>query len=220
MIVTCSACKTRYLTDPTVLGPSGRMVRCAKCGHIWLQEPPADMPRRVDVTPPPDPANPPQPRFNLPVRYEPPPSRHFGLRLAAAVAAGLILLVGTGYFARERIIETWPPAKRVYELIGGLVGVPTSTLDVGNLQMVRQPIQGFDLLILQGEITNRGGEAQVVPPLRATLLDADDRGVMGWTFASSPPVLQPGETGRFRTQAINPPDAVERLKITFVDTGG
>jgi hypothetical protein len=42
---------------------------------------------------------------------------------------------------------------------------------------------------------------------------------MGWTFASSPPVLQPGETGRFRTQAVNPPDAVERLKITF-DIGG
>jgi predicted Zn finger-like uncharacterized protein len=219
MIVTCSACKTRYLTDPTVLGLGGRMVRCAKCGHVWLQEPPADMPRRVDVAPPPDPANPPQPRFNLPVRYEPPPPRHVGLRVAAAVAAGLIVLAGAGYFARERIIETWPPAKRVYELIGGLVGA-TSTLDVGNLQMVRQPIEGFDLLILQGEITNRSGEPQVVPRMRATLLDADEQGVMDWTFASTQPVLQPGETGRFRTQAISPPEAFDRPRITFIDVGG
>jgi predicted Zn finger-like uncharacterized protein len=219
MIVTCSACKTRYLTDPTVLGSGGRMVRCAKCGHVWLQEPPADMPRRVDVVPPPDPANPPQPRFNLPVRYEPPPSRHFGLRVAAAVAAGLIVLAGAGYFARDRIIETWPPAKRVYELIGGLVGA-TSTLDVGNLQMVRQPIEGFDLLILQGEITNRSGEPQVVPRMRATLLDAEEQGVMDWTFASTQPVLQPGETGRFRTQAISPTEAFDRPRITFIDVGG
>ena len=76
MIVTCPACKTRYLTDPAALGAIGRMVRCAKCSHTWMQVPPADMPRRVDVISPS--TVPPEmtpPRFNLPAPYIPPPRR-------------------------------------------------------------------------------------------------------------------------------------------------
>jgi len=51
------------------------------------------------------------------------------------VAAVVIILLGAGYFARSQIIETWPPARHVYELIGGLVGIPTSTIDVGDRQL-------------------------------------------------------------------------------------
>lgn len=221
MIVTCSACKTRYLTDPAALGSIGRMVRCAKCGHTWMQAPPADQPRRVDVISPATqtPENTPA-RFNLPAPYIPPPRRRRSGRVALAVAAALVVVVvGTGYFARTEIIEAWPPAKRVYDLIGGLVDTSVSTLDVGILQVVRQPVGGMDMLVLQGEITNRGEEAQAVPPLQATLFDANDRGVMFWTFASEQAVLQPGETGRFRTQAINPPRGFDRTAVTFVDGG-
>lgn len=221
MIVTCSACKTRYLTDPAALGSIGRMVRCAKCGHTWMQAPPADQPRRVDVISPSiqTPENTP-PRFNLPAPYIPPPRRRRSGRVALAVAAALVVVVvGTGYFARSEIIEAWPSAKRVYDLIGGLVDTSASTLDVGILQVVRQPVGGMDMLVLQGEIVNRGEEAQAVPPLQVTLFDANDQGVMYWTFASEQAVLQPGETGSFRTQAINPPRGFDRTAVSFVDGG-
>src|SRR5262249_4901421 len=52
MILNCSACSTRYLIDPTLLGASGRMVRCARCGHTWTQIPPPDMPQPIDLPPP------------------------------------------------------------------------------------------------------------------------------------------------------------------------
>ena len=45
MILTCPACSTRYTLDPQSLGPDGRKVRCTQCGHVWHQDPPADMPR-------------------------------------------------------------------------------------------------------------------------------------------------------------------------------
>lgn len=221
MIVTCSACKTRYLTDPAALGAIGRMVRCAKCGHTWMQTPPADLPRRVDVISPasgqPDLG---PPRFNLPAPYIPPRRRRSRMRTALAVAAAVVIAaVGAGYFARSQIIETWPQAKRVYDLIGGLVNTSSTTLDVGNLKIVHQPVGGMEVLVLQGEITNRGPQPQAVPVLRATLFDADDKGIMDWTFAGDDAVLQPGETGRFRTEAISPPKGFGRSAVTFVGDG-
>jgi len=219
MIVTCSACKTRYLTDPAALGAIGRMVRCAKCGHTWMQTPPADLPRRVDVISPssgqPDLG---PPRFNLPAPYVPPPRRRSRVRTVLAVAAVVVIaVVGAGYFARSQIIETWPQAKRVYDLIGGLVDTSSATLDVGNLRIVHRPVGGVEVLVLQGEITNHGEQAQAVPVLRATLFDANDKGIMVWTFAGDEAVLQPGETGGFRTQAISPPNGFGRSAVTFAD---
>ncbi|MGH6933653.1 MAG: DUF3426 domain-containing protein [Dongiaceae bacterium] len=218
MIVTCPSCSTRYLTDPALLGAGGRTVRCAKCQHSWLQTPPPDMPRRVDVMSPllQSVVNTP-PRFNLPTRYVPPRRRRRGLKAALAAAAAAALVIGGGYFARDRIIESWPPAKRVYEMIGGLVGAPTSTLDLGKIQVVRQPSDGVDKLILSGEIINSGSEPQQVPALQATLLDANDRGLMYWTFSTDYTVLQPGEIAKFKTEALNPPKDFDRTLVTFVE---
>jgi predicted Zn finger-like uncharacterized protein len=44
MIITCPSCSTRYPVDASSFAPSGRKVRCAKCGHSWHQAPPTDLP--------------------------------------------------------------------------------------------------------------------------------------------------------------------------------
>ena len=35
MFIACPACETHYTLDDLALGPKGRKVRCASCGHVW-----------------------------------------------------------------------------------------------------------------------------------------------------------------------------------------
>ena len=45
MIIACPSCDARYVLDPAKIGPIGRRVKCAKCGHTWSQTapPPKDL---------------------------------------------------------------------------------------------------------------------------------------------------------------------------------
>ena len=114
MILTCSSCLTRYLVDPAQLGASGRVVRCAKRGHSWMQAPPADMPRPVEPTDSPT-SN--VVSGNLPVpaklrRRRLPVLTWIGLSVAVLVAAAVVVQ------GRDAIVAQWPYAERLYRAAG------------------------------------------------------------------------------------------------------
>jgi predicted Zn finger-like uncharacterized protein len=71
MILTCPQCSTRYQADAAKFAPAGRNVRCAKCGHVWLQMPPQPEPEPELAIVEEAPVPPPPPRPPLP---PPPPS--------------------------------------------------------------------------------------------------------------------------------------------------
>ncbi len=39
MLISCSACNSKYLINSADIKPNGRNVKCARCGHKWFQEP-------------------------------------------------------------------------------------------------------------------------------------------------------------------------------------
>src|SRR5215813_15387245 len=102
VIVSCPACATRFSLDASLLGPNGRNVRCAKCGHRWKQEAPA-MATEMPGFGPPESAAP----------EDPPPSAP----APAEMAPGLASLLGV----HERQAAAKPSA-----IPSGLTGPDTS----------------------------------------------------------------------------------------------
>ena len=223
MIISCSACSTRYLVDPALIGLDGREVRCAKCGHQWIQAPPEDTPE-----PPPLPPLEPEIRSisedettadasvatNLPAVSQPPGRRTSGLAWAL-----LLLLVGVfvgGVVARHEVIAAWPPAARLYERLGLATPSYDGLLTVRNGSSAYQQEDGKPVLVVQGEVVNTSSALQNVPKLRASLRE-NGREVQSWMFQATQSRLLPGEAASFVTRFKEPSPSATDLTITFID---
>ncbi len=228
MILSCSACSTRYLVDPALLGPEGREVRCAKCGHQWIQKPPEDEPQPADL-PPLEPeirAIPggesatvetasPFASANLPGFPRPAPQRSSALAWLV-----LLLLVGIAagsFVARNEIVAAWPPAARLFDALG----VPAASnlgagIELRNVSSARQEEDGAPVLVIQGEVANTSTSVRAVPKMRGSLRE-QGREIQSWTFQAAQSRLLPGEAASFVTRFKNPAPQATDLTITFTD---
>jgi predicted Zn finger-like uncharacterized protein len=209
MIVSCQACSTRYLIEPAALGPKGRLVRCAKCGHSWQQIPPADMPLRVDAdVPPPG-------RVDLP--QAPAPERRWtrGLGLPLMITVLVLIAIGGGYVFRDPVVARWPAAAQIYELIGVATrtGLP---LKVANITYARKAAGADTLLQIQGDVFNPTDTELPLPQLKARLRDRDGKLLDEWTFDLERESIEPGEVISFSTETRNPPADATEIGIDFV----
>lgn len=220
MILTCPACRTRYRVDDQALGgPAGRTVRCASCGHTWSQAPPAIEIRRSEAAA----------RFDAP-RIEPPlevplrpglmaepvpvPQRHRHGWVAVGflmLIALLILALLAGIIAREEVVAMWPPAGRLYALVGLPVAPAGAGLEVGKVA----PSRAAGGLIVDGEIINTGSTARDMPRLRVALRDAADKEVQFKIIDPPKARLLPGEVAHFQTPFEHPNDAATGVVVTF-----
>jgi len=209
MIVSCQACNTRYLVEPAAIGPNGRLVRCANCGHSWHQMPPADMPHQIDADlPPPTLSDLPRPRASR-ARWT------RGAGLPSLIILLLLLALGGGYFFRDRVVDRWPQAAQLYELVG-LPIHPGIALELDNISYARQESGSDVLLQIQGEIFNPTDAQLKLPQLKASLRDRDGKLLLDWTFAVQRTTIEPGEVISFSTEARNPPAEATKLGVDFV----
>ena len=74
---------------------------------------------------------------------------------------------------------------------------------------------GTLVIVVTGAISNITEEAQAVPRLRGTLLDANEQEIFTWTFDVPAVELEAGETSEFETRVPNPPDGAHRVEVTF-----
>ncbi len=227
MIITCPACATRYTLADSAVGPQGRKVRCAQCGHMWWQAPEDDPVLHPDeVTefhpvPPPSSKTPssktPSSRKTAPATSAADP----GARRRALVGWGAFLAVlaaiaAAGYVGRATVVRLWPPAALFYETVGLPVEPPGSGLQLQNVRSEQKTEEGKSALLVEGQILNVSETARTVPALRVTALGADRQPLRNWTVEPVPPQILPGEIATFRDVQ---PDAAGVLEVMITFDG-
>ncbi len=238
MILTCPSCVTRYEVDGTKFPPSGRDVRCAKCGHVWHALP-------NDEVIPESFAEPPAPEvYQQPVSRDPEPQprpaedyydEEQGFEPAAAQAqpwyarkttlmagwAGLaVVVLVIGFVAsvyRREVVEVWPKTASLYSGLG--VKVAPAGLKLGNTKTFEVPQNGQLVLTVTGAVTNVASRELPVPQIRVGLVDRDKRELYHWTVAPQVMTLKPGQSTRFVTRLSNPPDGAANYEIRFAKAG-
>jgi predicted Zn finger-like uncharacterized protein len=218
MIVTCPSCATRYLVDPRALGTAGRVVRCANCSKTWHQTPPDDLPRSLDIglaDVPPD--------FTT-VRPQLPalPRRRF-LPWTTIAAAVVLLLLFSGAVAaiaaREQVVALWPPATRLYTMVGLSVAPPGIGLELRKTTPAFTTENGVRTLVVEGEVVNISPIARDVPMLKVVLRDRDGGELQSLSFNVAEQRLLPGASVPFRTSIAQPNPAATSVLVTIVDGG-
>jgi hypothetical protein len=184
-------------------------VRCAQCGHSWQQNPPADMPRQVELTAP------------TPLELGLPQRRRaaaggLGLGLPLFLLLLLVLGAGAGYFFRDQVILRWPQSAQLYELLGLPSEAAGAGLEIGNVNLLRHEVGGHLVIGVQGDISNMTTEDVVLPKLVATLRDDNDQPLFNWTFDIHRKSIRAGQTISFKTETRNPPPEASRITVDFV----
>jgi len=210
MILTCPSCTTRYLVDPAQLAPRGRTVRCAKCGETWHQDPPADLPLRLETPLPPSFTQPASEEPKLPALVR---RRQVNPGIYAMVA--VLVLAGIAafaYYGRPWLVERWPALDKIYVVLGIAETSPVEGLVLEGVNGMRNADGSY---VVTGAIVNNANVIRAVPRLKGIFRDASWREIVAWTFTPAGEPLRPGERLPFQDSYANPPEGAANLLVTF-----
>lgn len=210
MILTCPSCSSRYFVAEGQVPPGGRDVRCTHCDHVWrarLEEEPLPIGEAVEALARPLPLHT-EYRSRLEAR------RALGKRFGASgVWLSLALLavaLASGLAAyRFEVTAFWPPAERMFALVG--VEVSPTGLVIDNVRADRVATAQGPALLVRADVRNITRRPRAAPLVEISLHDdfnATDRRVLVELPRAS---LEPGQSMTFEAQILNPP--VESLTV-------
>lgn len=248
MILTCPSCRTRYQAESERFAPSGRNVRCAKCGQVWFQ--PAPEPVAAVATPAPGfPTPPPIPPAQsagvpgggfsdfsasdfdagpAPVEEEPAEApvvapRRWKSPPPAQIAGWAVLIfmiIGIGWSAVQyrQTIANLWPESTS---LYAALGMPVNVRGMALVNIAYQQDfeDGQPVLSVTGKVVNISNHELPVPGLRVVLTDDAKRELYRWNFDVGVPTLKAGAESAFITRLSSPPPEARNLNITFADAG-
>ncbi len=217
MIVTCPSCTTRYLVDPAALGDTGRMVRCARCAHTWMETPPDDMPKTVDLATPPDMPTPIPPGSNLPAL--PRQRRAHAWVGWAALGVVVVAVLAGGVLARDRIVAVWPTATGLFASVGLVEEEPTEIFELRDVSQSTFVEDERTVVVISGKIVNVSTRSRTVPKILAQMFDTRQRMLNQWFIDAVERELGPGEITEFSDRFIDPPRDAANLVVRLANGG-
>jgi predicted Zn finger-like uncharacterized protein len=147
-----------------------------------------------------------------PQRKAPQSSLAVGWTLFVVVVVGL---ASGFYFGRAPLVAMVPGMTRLYDLVGIEEEVFELGLELRDVKSVRRQVNGESVVAIQGRVVNLSGQLRQVPPLRASVTDAEGTELDRWIFQADSASLPPGGSTSFDAVAKNPPRE-GNLSIDFV----
>ncbi|MGE3249854.1 MAG: zinc-ribbon domain-containing protein [Hyphomonadaceae bacterium] len=236
MILTCTSCLTRYHADDAAIGPSGRSVRCAACGHTWFAEPSLVLEESSPAAERPQPltrervermrkaASDQGPAPSAAARFR--AQQHERMR-KERVRAAAFAWAGTGaalaasaagaVMLRNDVVEAWPRSASAFAAFG--VDVNVYGLEINDLVVERAFEGATPVLLVSGEIHNIGRDEKNAPPIRITLRDSHSNALFEVVHSVGADQIAAGAATPFQIRLENPPaDAVD-LEAAFAAYG-
>jgi predicted Zn finger-like uncharacterized protein len=226
MILVCPSCNTRYFAKSDSIGPQGRAVRCASCGHKWHVEP--EMPGaalEVDELAGLEP-----PRTPEPVRAAAPatPSirahvqnqrgeraRRTGWSLWGGIGALLVAGVVGSFFAREAVVRVWPKSASAYAVFG--LRATDTGLQFAEVTADRLNQPSGPILSLKTTVENLTASDKLIPFVRVSVQDDNAREVGAWIVALDQAMLSPHQRVRVTASIPAPPKDARNIRLAFID---
>lgn len=132
--------------------------------------------------------------------------------LLIAVVGGVI---GGAAAFRDAIVETWAPAKQLYDLIGLAPEPIEKRLGVRNVKRAWGTGAEANVLTIEGEIVNISDAPSDVPGLRVLFLNNAGDVISRWPFAAPEKRMLPDETVKFSTRIVSPPTDAKHIDVGF-----
>jgi len=128
----------------------------------------------------------------------------------------LLIVAGICFvFLSQTIVKAFPPAQKIYKMIGLDVDVLGHGLEIINTVPQREVSGETVILTVTGDILNTTADIIAVPILRGALTDPQGTELHIWTFKASERTILPGEMVSFETKVNNQPRGATGLNVTF-----
>lgn len=196
MILSCPECSTRFVVNEALLEPHGRKVKCAKCAHVWFQEPNRIDGEPVTVTPIDDIPHSVRPipeGSGLPV-----PTYDWSFSIARFVMLFIIftlIAAGTLIALRDRVVHAWEPSARIFEMIGLNVLTEGHGIAIEDVKVIESTVDGKKMITVSGFLRNTTEVNRNVPNLMVRIEGSETE-----EFIFEPPVdvLSLGQSSKFK----------------------
>jgi predicted Zn finger-like uncharacterized protein len=120
-----------------------------------------------------------------------------------------------GYRYRNDIVQIWPPASRLYQVLGLRIDTGWLSVPPESIRFRRESEGGIPILVVSGEILNPTDKPQRVAPMRIILLDKENVPLRTERVKIDDRTLDPGKRMPFKTSIPNPPPEAASVRITF-----
>ena len=244
MILTCPECETQYTVKDGSFDGGERKVRCAKCGHTWMQgpetaeapseEPPveeaaAPEPEAEEAGSEPEttseksetPSFRPTPRaavsdVGFPIEDFHSTSRFFTVDRILTFLIAIILFIGV----ISALVQYRTEIARSWPPLAGLyaaLGVPVNAtgMEITNSSWQIESRDGLPMLTVRGEVLNDSATDKAVPRLRFSVRDEKGNELYHWSVVPEVKRLGPGARHRFNTYLPSPPLDAHDIEIRF-----